>query len=256
MCMRLYHFINEKYGLQSLRLNRLKIAQIDQLNDPFEFLGVELSNSKIRELFYESKQVSSKEFGILCFSASYHNPALWAHYADSHKGLCLGFDVQSEYCRKVHYSETRLSTDEFIDQQNQRSDTISAEIWDKLAQRETQGQIDESCELDNIVSASIRNDVEADNEGREFMLKTCSSKFSHWSYEEEYRVFVPLINKQNGLYFWDYGDEITLKQVILGLNSSVLRSKMEKLTCSKTEVEVFKVREDYSEFKMVRDENY
>ena len=254
--MRLYHFINKKYGRDSLRLNRLKIAHIDQLNDPFEFLGVELSNSENRELFYHLKQAYSKEFGILCFSASYHNPVLWAHYADSHKGLCLGFDVQSEYCRKVHYSETRLSIDEFMDQQNQRSDAISAEIWDKLAQRESQGQIDESCELENIVSASIRNDVEADNEGREFMLKTFSTKFSHWSYEEEYRLFVPLINKHNGLYFWDYGDEIALKQVIIGLNSSILRSEIEPLVGSNNEVEVFKVRKDYREFKLVRDENY
>ena len=40
--MRLYHFINKKYGLESLSLKRLKIAQIDKLNDPFELLGVEL----------------------------------------------------------------------------------------------------------------------------------------------------------------------------------------------------------------------
>ena len=254
--MRLYHFINEKYGLESLRLNRLKIAHIDQLNDPFEFLGVELSNSGNRELFYHLKQVASEEFGILCFSASYRNPALWAHYADNHKGLCLGFDIQAEYCRKVHYSETRLSIDEFMDQQNQRSNAISAEIWEKLAQRETQGQIDESCDLENIVSTSIRNDVEADNEGREFMLTIFSTKFSHWSYEEEYRIFVGLNTLNNGLHFIDYGDEMMLKQAIVGLNSSVLRSDIEKLIGSKSEVEIFKVREDYREFKMVRDENY
>jgi len=34
-----------------------------------------------------------KPKGLLCFSRHWHNPVLWAHYADSHKGLCLGFDV-------------------------------------------------------------------------------------------------------------------------------------------------------------------
>jgi hypothetical protein len=36
--MRVYHFINEEYGLDDLRRRRLKIATILELNDPFETL--------------------------------------------------------------------------------------------------------------------------------------------------------------------------------------------------------------------------
>jgi hypothetical protein len=38
--MRLYHFLNAEYGLLNIRHRRLKIARINELNDPFEFLGV------------------------------------------------------------------------------------------------------------------------------------------------------------------------------------------------------------------------
>ena len=254
--MRLYHFINKKYGLESLNLKRLKIAQIDQLNDPFELLGVELSNPQYRDLFNQLKQDLSKDIGILCFCANYHNPALWAHYAEKHKGLCLGFDVPLEACQKVRYSETRLSIDEFMDNQIHRSNAISTEITSKLEQHGIQGEIDESYELENIVGKSISNNVQADDEGRKFMMKCLSTKFSHWSYEEEYRVFVGLNTQHNGLYFMDYSDELILKQVIAGLNSSVLRSEIEQMISGKCEVEIFKVRKDYCEFKMVRDENF
>lgn len=38
--MLFYHFTKGKYGLEDIRLRRLKIATINQLNDPFELLGV------------------------------------------------------------------------------------------------------------------------------------------------------------------------------------------------------------------------
>ncbi|MGH9611570.1 MAG: hypothetical protein ACRD4P_00670 [Bryobacteraceae bacterium] len=37
-----FHFICEKYGLDDIKNRRLKISQIQDLNDPFEFLGFDL----------------------------------------------------------------------------------------------------------------------------------------------------------------------------------------------------------------------
>ena len=256
--MRLYHFINKKYGLESLNLNRLKIAQIDQLNDPFELLGVELSNPVYRDLIYWLKHGFSKDFGLLCFSASYHSPALWAHYADNHKGFCLGFDFEAKNCKKVHYRETRLSIDEFMDNQLHRSDVISAEIINEIEQLINQGQTVESQKILDFVATHSYADTLADDEGRDFMMRIVSTKFSHWSYEEEYRFFVELnsCTGYNGLYFFDYCDEMMLQQIIVGLNSSVSRSEIEQLLNDTCGVDIFKVRKDYREFKLVCDENY
>ena len=37
--MRLYYFTGQKYGLDAIRNRRLKVARIDELNDPFELMA-------------------------------------------------------------------------------------------------------------------------------------------------------------------------------------------------------------------------
>ncbi len=91
--MRLYHFTNAEYGLSNLREKHLKISRIDQLNDPFEFMGADLSNGDLRKEIEISKDRYNETMGLLCFSKNWDNPVQWGHYADGHKGLCLGFDV-------------------------------------------------------------------------------------------------------------------------------------------------------------------
>lgn len=45
------------------------------------------SSLKLEDFFKSQKQ----QFGVCCFSWSYKNIVLWGNYADSHKGICLGF---------------------------------------------------------------------------------------------------------------------------------------------------------------------
>ena len=42
--MRVYKFLNAKWGLKALEDRRLKIARISDLNDPFALFGINLSN--------------------------------------------------------------------------------------------------------------------------------------------------------------------------------------------------------------------
>lgn len=104
--MRLYHFLNAEYGIKNLKARRLKIARIMELNDIFEFLGVDISNREFRRLLKETKKELSKTKGLLCFSETWNNPVLWGHYADKHKGICLGFEVPR--VEKVDYVECRF----------------------------------------------------------------------------------------------------------------------------------------------------
>ena len=36
-----------------------------------------------------------KKFGISCFSGGYKNVLMWSHYADKHKGICIGFNLKT-----------------------------------------------------------------------------------------------------------------------------------------------------------------
>jgi hypothetical protein len=41
--MRLYYFLDKTYGLEDISKRRLKISLLNDLNDPFELFGMQLS---------------------------------------------------------------------------------------------------------------------------------------------------------------------------------------------------------------------
>lgn len=205
--MRLYHFTSKKWGLLDLRERRLKIALISQLNDPFEFLGGDLSDREHRNTMVSMKKAMSKNTGLLCFCKNWKNPVQWAHYADHHKGLCLGFDVVDEFLSAIDYKQDRFPAP------------------------------------DNETETS-------------FLVQSFFTKFSHWSYEEEYRLFRPLTNKINGHYFSNFSENMQLKQVIVGCRSAITRTDISlALGNMQHDVEIFKSRPAFRSFNIVRNED-
>ena len=111
--MIIYYFTSAKYGIENLKLKRLKVSDFSNVNDPFELLGVDVRDKDVRKAVnFEKSNISSK-YGLLCFSEDKYNPVQWAHYADNHKGVCLGFDIPEKKLRKVKYVEERLSREAF-----------------------------------------------------------------------------------------------------------------------------------------------
>lgn len=58
----------------------------------------------------------SREFGVVCFVQHWDVPLMWSHYADSHRGLVIGFDAGHSFfaqsnLRQVDYSSKRVSFD-------------------------------------------------------------------------------------------------------------------------------------------------
>ncbi|HXM22427.1 MAG TPA: DUF2971 domain-containing protein [Terriglobales bacterium] len=106
--MRAYKFLDSNFGLKSLREKRLKISTLHDLNDPFELLPYELSDRNLRRALRATRDELATRRGILCFSADWKDPVIWAHYSDKHRGLCLGFEIPDEQCRRVKYVPKRL----------------------------------------------------------------------------------------------------------------------------------------------------
>lgn len=107
--MRLYHFTNAKFGIDDIVKRRLKVARIEDLNDPFETFAATLSDRDVRTAFQETRRNLSDAFGFLCFSERWQNPVQWSHYADSHRGVCLGFDIPERLTAKIAYSSRRIA---------------------------------------------------------------------------------------------------------------------------------------------------
>ena len=61
---------------------------------------------------------SGDKFGLLCFTEQWNDILQWSHYADRHRGVCLGFDVTGEPGKfgKVDYVTEKFQTPQRPDQ--------------------------------------------------------------------------------------------------------------------------------------------
>jgi hypothetical protein len=205
--MRVYHFIDQEHGLQNIRLRRLKIATLESVNDPFELMAVASGNPAQRKAFSKFKQDWTERYGILCFSRDWQSPVQWSHYADRHRGICLGFDVKDSLVNKVVYRKTRLPSE------------ILNNFNEKTAQR--------------------------------IML----TKYLHWNYEQEVRVFARLEDRDPaaGLYFRQFDQDLALRDVIVGHRSLLTRQVLTvALGDLAPSVTAFRARLAFNSYRVVK----
>lgn len=209
--MLLYHFTTAQHGLDDIDRRRLKIATIQDLNDPFELLCVDLSDERVRLGMNRWKAGIAEKYGMLCFSKTWGNPVQWSHYAQKNTGLCLGFNVADESLFRVTYSKLR------------------------------------SVEEANHLIANGTGNIE-------LMRKFLSTKFSHWRYEQEYRVFVDLvdIDPVTKMHYCYFNEKMTLARVIIGAHSDVERAQVAAvLKDYEQPIQVINARLAFRQFKVV-----
>ncbi len=226
--MRLFYFTSERFGLEAIRDRRLKIARIDELNDPFEFVGIAL-NGRERVALRRTKERLSKTVGIICMSSDWRHPLLWGHYADKHRGLCLGFDVVDILGSDVESFE-KLQYGSFA----------------KVEYRPKRPKLED-------LSVSSLKDL-----GLNGMKMLMSMKFKAWEYESEYRAFCRLDEKDpvSDLYFLPFYDEMKLAQVIVGERSSVTPERLAGVLRNfPNSVTTFKARAGFQSFEVVQNKS-
>jgi hypothetical protein len=84
------------------------------------------------------------------------------------------------------------------------------------------------------------------------------TKYSHWRYEDEVRVFASLNEKdpEKNLYFADFSDQLQLRQVVVAAESKITRSQLkEALGELASDVETIKARLAFGAFRVVRQRN-
>lgn len=98
-----YYLISAVHAVNNIALKRIKISRFDNVNDPFELLCFDLNNRSNRKYIRNFKNKMNKTHSLICFSDNYQNPVQWSHYADSHKGIALGFEIIPDILTKVDY---------------------------------------------------------------------------------------------------------------------------------------------------------
>lgn len=102
--MRGYYFTPGEFAISNIALRRIKVSRFQDLNDPFELPAVDIGERDARAPIRAARDRLNQEKGLICFSRAWHNPLLWGHYADKHRGVCLGFDVADESVENVIYA--------------------------------------------------------------------------------------------------------------------------------------------------------
>ena len=104
------------------------------------------------------------------FYQFWHNPVQWTHYADRHKGLCLGFYVPDEYLVKINYCSTRQPAEDFVADLKARYYKLQSEMDDYTSQGTTREEIDtRTSDFRENVLQQLREESTTDELGQAFI---------------------------------------------------------------------------------------
>lgn len=105
----------------------------------------------------------------------------------------------------------------------------------------------------NVDLVGLHNKGKLDSQLMNRFLRT---KFKDWNYEKEVRVSVGLddVDKESGLYFYDFSDDLLLAEIIAGpLFSGTEHELLDAVTDKHSRVKFVKSRLAFQSFKVVRD---
>ena len=107
--MRLYYLTSLETAVQYiLPEKRMRLGRFSRLNAPFDLLSFNQGGAHERYIFKMLRDPWEKALGVICFTQHWRSPVMWAHYADRHKGVCLGFDVPDERVSQMVYEPERI----------------------------------------------------------------------------------------------------------------------------------------------------
>jgi hypothetical protein len=63
-------------------------------------------------------------------------------------------------------------------------------------------------------------------DARNHMLNILSTIFTHWQYEREHRLFVGLNDKDGGHCFYNFNEDVALREIIVGAECDLSRAEV------------------------------
>lgn len=208
-----YQLMPAVHAIDDLRKRRLKVSFLADMNDPFELLAPRLDRANHRIAFHRWREDMNKKTRVLCFSRDWSNPVLWSHYADKHRGICLGFEIPDEYVLEINYENSRLELQ--IEKQLEKFGTVGGDIATK-------------------VMTTKFVDWQYEKEVRMFVK-------SREVYEEI------------GLHFYPFDQSLILKEVVVGARSSVsLKEIRAAIQPQDKDVEIISTRLAFKSYRVIR----
>jgi hypothetical protein len=195
------------YNATSLELlvNReLWLAQPDSFNDPFDcsmdyeiFLAKAIALLSFRD--FDKEYILNRlhkiiaDVRVCCFCETKKNQLMWSHYANEHKGFCIGFDKKQLVDNQIFVSARQVY----------------------YVSREPYAGIIEGLRALNDFNRGIKDkDIV-----REILIRTLTTKYTGWKYEKEYRL---ISTKQSVLGF----EPKSIHSITFGLRMNIEHKKV------------------------------
>ena len=89
----LYKYMSAKHLIENLQKNWIKVTTDKDVNDPFEFAPFSYEGDIQKETLKRCRDKLVANNGIISFVKKWDHPLMWSHYADNHRGVCLGYEV-------------------------------------------------------------------------------------------------------------------------------------------------------------------
>ena len=109
------------YGQNDLRTFRtlssgsIWLSSLQKYNDPFEGIGMYFDSNKLKEMgisleiVQEMEDKFTSQLATSSFTTELNNIAMWAYYANDHKGFCIRYRIiNKKVFYKMHYLEKRI----------------------------------------------------------------------------------------------------------------------------------------------------
>ncbi len=156
--------------------------------DKIYYKGSYTKNVKRDVMFIsEDFEKLSSETGVFSLSQTNDNTTMWSHYADSHKGICIGYRIKKFHVNNI---APYLVQVEYKPQEH-----LFVNAWRLFA------------------SSGGGADGEV---WQQEMEKYLSMKVDDWKYEKEWRIFYP--QRQNNSH---HINKEAIAEIIFGVNSSL-----------------------------------
>lgn len=206
-----------------------------------------LENSFFSEFFMKINHLGFlKDFRVMCLTAKPDNRLMWSHYADSHKGVCFGFECK-------------------------HSDIYSKRINDIGGKFHNLNRVVYQEEMPPLDFFKLKSCVENES-WKSFGHDYVFTKAQDWVYEEEYRglfnidELVKKVEDKDVKYYFPFAEGF-LKEVIFGIhsdkNKNSQKNKQDIISLVKEyssnngyDVKFYQARKHVNNYKVVNDRIY
>ncbi|WP_323905511.1 DUF2971 domain-containing protein [Aeromonas veronii] len=234
----LYKYTNF-FGVHALTNPQLRLSIPSTLNDPFEGIFNEKLENEMFDKFdletlkiYISENSNAKTkdaikrmtikdiiniYGIIAMSETPRNLLMWAHYANEHKGICIGYKADL-FDDLAHCPESRLNLE------SKRPKKVN---YDNIRPHETKSK----CNDINELIKELENHF--------------TTKSDEWIYEKEHRYIIPL-RWATKLKAINKDDEILMETIDLLTKNNML-TKTKNVTSDEYQINNFTQVHEFAE---------